>query len=73
MMLIINTVKLADSNEQKTQHNETVFTKSRAITLQILDTSISETRGAQLHMLLNISVKFHDPRSNTISYSDKTE
>jgi hypothetical protein len=51
--------------EQITQHNDSVFTKSRAITLQILDKSTSEIQDAQLHMLTNIPVKFHDFRLNT--------
>jgi hypothetical protein len=46
--------------EQITQHNETVFTKSREITLQILDKSSSETPGAQLHMLSNLPVRFNE-------------
>jgi hypothetical protein len=41
VILTIFPVKLVDSTqaleEQITQHNETVFTKSRAITLQMLD------------------------------------
>jgi hypothetical protein len=40
------------------------FTKSRAITLKILNKSRRIYPGAQLHMLINIPVKFHDPRSN---------
>jgi hypothetical protein len=60
-MLIIIPVKLVDSNSSiqgtnNSQHNETFFTKSRAITLQILYKSTSETQGAQLHMLSNIPV-----------------
>jgi hypothetical protein len=62
-MLIIIPVKLVDFNsstplqEQMTQTNETVFTNSRAITLQKLDKSTSKTKGAQLHMLTNIPIK----------------
>jgi hypothetical protein len=41
------------------------FTKSRAITLQILNKSNKKYPGAQLYMLINIHVKFHDPRSNS--------
>jgi hypothetical protein len=41
------------------------FTKSRAITLKILKISWRKYPGAQLHMLINIPVKFHDSRSNT--------
>jgi choline kinase len=40
------------------------FTKSRAITLKYLKISRRKYPGAQLHMLINISVKFHDSRSN---------
>jgi hypothetical protein len=47
VMLIIIPVKLVYSNsstqEQISQHNETVFTNSRAIALQILDKSTSKT------------------------------
>jgi hypothetical protein len=47
VMLIIIPVKLVDSNsntqEQISQHNETVFTNSRAKTLQILEKSTSKT------------------------------
>jgi hypothetical protein len=39
-----------------TQHFGTVFTKSRAIALQILNKYTSKPPGAQLHMLINISV-----------------
>jgi choline kinase len=41
------------------------FTKSRTITLKILNESRRKYPGAQLHMLINIPVKFHDSRSNT--------
>jgi hypothetical protein len=41
------------------------FTKSRAITLKILNISTGKYPGAQQHMLINISVRFHDSRSNT--------
>jgi hypothetical protein len=65
-MLIIIPVKLVDSNSNTqgtiTKHNEIVFTKSREITLQILDKSTSKTKGAQLHMMTNIPVKFHNSR-----------
>jgi hypothetical protein len=40
------------------------FTKSRAILLKILNKSRRKYSGAQLHMLINIPVKFHDSRSN---------
>jgi hypothetical protein len=38
---------------------------SRAINLKILIKSRQKYPGAQLHMLINIPVKFHDSRSNT--------
>jgi hypothetical protein len=41
------------------------FTKSRAITLKILNKCRRKYPGAQLHMLINIPVKFHDSRLNT--------
>jgi hypothetical protein len=41
------------------------FTKSRAITLKILNKSTWKYTGAQLHMLINIAVRFHDSWSNT--------
>jgi hypothetical protein len=41
------------------------FYKPRAITLKILNKSTQKYRGGQLHMLINIPVKFHDSRSNT--------
>jgi hypothetical protein len=41
-----------------------IFTKSRAITLRILNISKWKYPGAQLHMLINIPVRFHDSRSN---------
>jgi hypothetical protein len=41
------------------------FTKSRAINLKILNKSRRKYPGAQVHMLINIHVKFHDSRSNT--------
>jgi hypothetical protein len=41
------------------------FTKSRAITLQILHKSTRKYPVAQLHMLSNITVKFQDFRSNS--------
>jgi hypothetical protein len=41
------------------------FIKSRAITLKILEISRRKYRGAKLHMLINIPVKFHDSRSDT--------
>jgi hypothetical protein len=44
--------------------NWNFFTKSRAITLKILKKSRRKYPGAQLHMLINIPVKFHDSRSN---------
>jgi hypothetical protein len=51
--------------EQITQHNGTVFIKSRAINLTKQDKSTSEISVAQLYMLSSIPVKFHDTRSNT--------
>jgi hypothetical protein len=67
-MLIIISVKLVDSNSstQGTHNNimKQFFTKSREITLQILDKSTSEIPGAQLNMMINIPVKFHVPMSN---------
>jgi hypothetical protein len=39
--------------------------KSRAITLRILNKSTRKYTGAHLHILINIPVKFHDSRSNT--------
>jgi hypothetical protein len=50
--------------KQTTQHNEMVSNKSSAITLQKLDKFLSETPGAQLHILSNIPVRFHDSMSN---------
>jgi hypothetical protein len=42
-----------------------IFTKSRAITKKKeLNKSTQKYTGAQLHMLINISVKYHDSRSN---------
>jgi hypothetical protein len=41
-----------------------IFTKSRAITLTILNKSTRKFPGAQLYMLINILVKFHDSRLN---------
>jgi hypothetical protein len=38
---------------------------SRTIALQILNKSTSKPQGAQLLILANIPVKFHNPRSNT--------
>jgi hypothetical protein len=52
--------------EKITQHNETVFTNSRAITLQILDKSTSKSQDEKLHRLTKIPVKFHDSRLNTL-------
>jgi hypothetical protein len=45
--------------------NTQIFTKSRAITLKILNKSTPKYLGAQLHMLINIPVKCHDSSSNT--------
>ena len=42
-----------------------ILTKSRAITQSLINLSKCETPGAQLHMMTNIPVKFHDTRSNT--------
>jgi hypothetical protein len=42
-----------------------IFTKSRAITLKILKISTRKYPTAQLNMLSNILVRFHDSRSNT--------
>jgi hypothetical protein len=41
-----------------------IFTYSRAMTLKILNISTQKYPGAQLHMLINIPVRFHDSRSN---------
>jgi hypothetical protein len=46
-----------------------IFTKARAITHLILNKSTWNYPGAQLHMLSNIPVKFHDSRSNTFELS----
>jgi hypothetical protein len=45
-----------------------VFTKSREITLQILDKSTSETPGAKLNMLSNLPVRFNDYVKSFLSY-----
>jgi polyribonucleotide nucleotidyltransferase len=37
------------------------FTKSTAITQEMLEKATSQTPGAKLHMLINIAVKFQDP------------
>ena len=37
-----------------------ILTKSRAITLNLLVAAKHETPGAQLHMLVNIPVKFYE-------------
>jgi hypothetical protein len=42
-----------------------IFTKSRAITLKLLNISTWKYPRTQQHMLINISVRFHDSRSNT--------
>jgi hypothetical protein len=47
------------------------FTKSRAITLKIIKKSRWKYPGAQLHMLINIPVKFHDSRSNELGATQK--
>jgi hypothetical protein len=44
-----------------------IFTKSRAINLTKQKKCTWKYTGAQLHMLSNIPVKFHDSRSNTFS------
>jgi hypothetical protein len=55
--------------EHITQHNGTVFTKSRAINLTKQNKSTSKTTGAQRHTLSNITLKFQDARPNTfLSY-----
>jgi hypothetical protein len=41
------------------------FTKSRAITLKNTKNIQTKYPGAQLHILINIPVKFYDSRSNT--------
>jgi hypothetical protein len=46
--------------EQIAQYNGIVFTKSRAINMTKQNKSTSETPGAQIHMLSNIPVKFHE-------------
>jgi hypothetical protein len=59
----ITTCKIQGAlKEQISQHNETVFTKSRAITLQIPDKSTIDTQGAELQIPTNISV--NDSRLN---------
>jgi hypothetical protein len=45
-----------------------ILNKSRAVTLKILKISTRKYTGAQLHMLSNILVRFHDSRSNTFFY-----
>jgi hypothetical protein len=42
-----------------------IYTKSRAITLKLLKISSRKYPVAQLHMLINIPVRFHDSRSIT--------
>jgi hypothetical protein len=42
-----------------------IFTKLREITLTKQNKSTCETPGAQLHMLINIPLQFHDSWSNT--------
>jgi hypothetical protein len=42
-----------------------ILTKSRAITLKILNISTWKYPGAQLHIKSNIPVRFHDSRSKT--------
>jgi choline kinase len=70
-MLINSPVKFHDSMSNRfwvtcdTSWKLQNFTKSRAITLQIRNKSTRKYPSAQLHMLINIPVKFHDPRSNT--------
>jgi hypothetical protein len=46
------------------QHKLNIFTNSRAKTLKILNISTQKYPGAQLHMLINIPVRFNDSRSN---------
>jgi hypothetical protein len=48
-----------------TQIENCNFTYSRAITLKIQKYIQWKYPGAQLHMLSNIPVRFHDSRSNT--------
>jgi hypothetical protein len=43
-----------------------IFTNSRTITLTEHNNSISENLNTQLHIQINIPVKFYDPGSNTI-------
>jgi hypothetical protein len=49
------------------------FTKSRAITLKILNKSRRKYQGAHVHMLINIPVEFHDSRSNTFRVTCDTK
>ena len=42
-----------------------ISTKSRAITLSLLNESKRETPDAKLHIMTNIPIKFHDSRSST--------
>jgi hypothetical protein len=58
VMLIIIPVKLVDSN------SSTQGTKKNIMKQTNLDKSTSETKGAQLHMMTNNPVKFHDSRLN---------
>ena len=70
-MLINIHVKILDSKSNTfgatlhTSYKVAILTKSRTITLSLLNESKHETPGAQLHMLTNIYVKFHDSKSNT--------
>jgi hypothetical protein len=69
-MLIIIPVKLVDFNSstQGTYNNimKRFFSKSREVTLQILDKSTSETPGAKQNMLSNLPVMFNDSMSNPL-------
>ena len=51
----------------KWEHNHVHF-RLRAITLPLQYESVNETPHAQLHMLTNIPVKFHDPNSDLIYF-----
>jgi hypothetical protein len=75
-MLINNPVKFLDPGTKTPSElcatqvvNCTYFIKSRAITMTKHNKFTNKTPGAQLHMLSNIPVKFHDSVSNTFELS----
>jgi hypothetical protein len=73
-MLINIPVKCYDSRSNTFELHATqvenckIFTKSRAITLKILKIFRQKYPGAQLHMLINIPVTFHDSGKYFLSY-----